>query len=167
MTPEGPAAGSANPSEPQAAPGGVHHVAIAVHDLEVLETFYRGVLGLPVLRRWPMGVPTAGSDRRDRSVWLDLGAGAFLALERVADAKVARQGATSLDRSHGYLMIALRITRAARPDWEARLAAAGVAVVARTAYTLYVADPEGNRVGLSHWPDPAQEPTSPTARTAG
>ena len=64
-------------------------------------------------------------------------------------------------------MIALRNRRAERSDWEARLAAAGVAVVARTAYTLYVADPEGNRVGLSHWPDPAQEPTSPTARTAG
>jgi glyoxylase I family protein len=58
----------------------------------------------------------------------------------------------------GYLMIALRITRAARADWEARLAAAGVAVVHRTAYTIYVADPEGNRVGLSHWPDAAAEP---------
>ena len=30
------------------------------------------------------------------------------------------------DRAQGYLMIALRITRAARADWEARLAAAGV-----------------------------------------
>jgi glyoxylase I family protein len=148
-----------------AGPGGVHHVAIAVRDLDLLEAFYTRVLGLPVLRRWPTAGPEGG-DRRDRSVWLDLGSGAFLALERAADAKVARQGAASGDRALGYLMIALRISRATRPDWEARLAAAGVAVVARTAYTLYVADPEGNRVGLSHWPDPAQDPTSPTSPTS-
>jgi|HubBroStandDraft_2_1064218.scaffolds.fasta_scaffold109565_3 glyoxylase I family protein len=149
-----------------AGPGGVHHVAIAVRDLDLLEAFYTRVLGLPVLRRWPMAGPDRGAPR-DRSVWLDLGSGAFLALERAADAKVARQGAASPDRALGYLMIALRITRATRPDWEARLAAAGVAVVARTAYTLYVADPEGNRVGLSHWPDAAQDPTLPPARTTG
>jgi glyoxylase I family protein len=141
-----------------AAPGGVHHVAIAVRDLDLLEAFYTGVLGLPVLRRWPMAGHDGG-DGRDRSVWLDLGSGAFLALERAADEKVAREGAASPDRPYGYLMIALRITRAARPGWEERLAAAGVAVVGRTAYTLYVADPEGNRVGLSHWPEPAARTT--------
>jgi len=134
-----------------AAPGGVHHVAIAVRDLEAAESFYTGVLRLPVLRRWPM----AGDERRDRSVWLDLGEGAFLALER-AEAEIARAGAPA-ERSQGYLMIALRISRAARADWEGRLAAAGVAVVHRTDYTLYVADPEGNRVGLSHWPAAADE----------
>jgi len=134
-----------------AAPGGVHHVAIAVRDLAELERFYTRVLGLSVLRRWP----TAGDEARDRSVWLDLGSGAFLALERVADAEVSGQGAASPDHAHGYLMIALRIPRAARPAWEARLASAGVAIVHRTAYTLYVVDPEGNRVGLSHWPDAA------------
>jgi len=143
-------------------PGGVHHVAIAGRDLCALEAFYTGVLGLPVLRRWPM----AGDETRDRSVWCDLGHGAFLALERAADAEVGREGAPA-DRAHGYLMIALRITPAARLDWEARLAAAGVAVVHRTDHTLYVSDPEGNRVGLSHWPEAAQAPTSPAARTTG
>ena len=48
-------------------------------DLEAVEPFYTGVLGLPILRRWPL----AGDEKRDRSVWLDLGEGAFLALERV------------------------------------------------------------------------------------
>jgi glyoxylase I family protein len=141
------------------APGGVHHVAIAVRDLEAVEAFYVGVLGLPILRRWPMTGKAAGDQTRDRSVWLDLGSGAFLALERAADSEVAR-GAAPAERLHGYLMIALRIARAARPDWEARLAAAGVAVVHRTDHTLYVADPEGNRIGLSHWPDGAAEPPS-------
>ena len=136
-------------------PGGVHHVAIAVRDLPALGVFYTAVLGLPVVRRWPM----AGDGKGDRSVWCDLGGGAFLALERAADAEVARQSPAA-ERAHGYLMIALRITRAARSDWEARLTAAGVAIVHRTPYTLYVADPEGNRVGLSHWPDAATEPGS-------
>lgn len=137
-----------------AAPGGVHHVAIAVRDLEAVVAFYTGVLGLPIVRRWPV----AGAEKRDRSVWLDLGSGAFLALERAADVEVAGEGATS--PAYGYLMIALRITAPARADWEARLAAAGVTVVHRTDYTLYVADPEGNRIGLSHWPDAAGAPAS-------
>ncbi|HVV52906.1 MAG TPA: VOC family protein [Polyangia bacterium] len=127
------------------APGGVHHVAIGVRDLAACEAFYTGVLGLPVLRRWP-----AAGAPGDRSVWLDLGGGAFLALERAA-AGAPRPA----EPAHGYLMIALAIPRAARADWEARLAAAGAAVVHRTDYTLYVADPEGNRVGLSHWPEAA------------
>jgi hypothetical protein len=149
-----------------AAPGGVHHVAIAVHDLEAVEAFYTGVLGLPILRRWPMTDEMTGDVKRDRSVWLDLGEGAFLALERAADAEVVRAGAPA-DRAHGYLMIALRIARAARATWEARLAASGVAVVDRTAYTLYVVDPEGNRVGLSHWPDAAPGPPSAVPQMKG
>jgi hypothetical protein len=84
-----------------------------------------------------------------------------LALERADVAEVVRRGA-SADRTHGYLMIALRITPAARPDWEARLAAARVVVVHRTDYTLYLADPEGNRIGLSHWPDAVAEPATQT-----
>jgi catechol 2,3-dioxygenase-like lactoylglutathione lyase family enzyme len=33
--------------------------------------------------------------------------------------------------------------------WEARLQEAGIPVDERTAYTLYVRDPDGHRVGLS------------------
>jgi catechol 2,3-dioxygenase-like lactoylglutathione lyase family enzyme len=137
--------------------GGVHHVAVGVRDLATCEAFYTGVLGLPVLRRWP-----AADGVGDRSVWLDLGRGAFLALERVAGPAPAPGAA---GERHGYLMIAVAIPRAARAEWEARLAAAGVAVVHRTPYTLYVADPEGNRVGLSHWPDAAPGSAPAEART--
>lgn len=150
------------------APGGVHHVAIGVRDLAACEAFYTGVLGLPVLRRWPAGAGAAG----DRSVWLDLGRGAFLALERAeraidsgavapsVDAVAPSSESSSAARGEGYLMIALAITRDARAGWVERLAAAGVAIVRRTSYTLYVTDPEGNRVGLSHWPD-AAPPVAP------
>ena len=133
------------------APGGVHHVAVGVRDLAACEAFYTGVLGLPVLRRWSAGEGTAG----DRSVWLDLGGGAFLALERAGEPGADAGAPPPAPRAHGYLMIALAIARAARATWEQRLAAAGVAIVHRTSYTLYVTDPEGNRVGLSHWPDAA------------
>jgi catechol 2,3-dioxygenase-like lactoylglutathione lyase family enzyme len=38
-----------------------HHLAIQCRDLEACERFYREVLGLPLLRRWP---EEAGSARR-------------------------------------------------------------------------------------------------------
>jgi catechol 2,3-dioxygenase-like lactoylglutathione lyase family enzyme len=129
---------------------GVHHLAIGVRDLPAVEAFYTQVLRLPVQRRWPRPDGAPG----DRSVWLDLGGGAFLALER-ADQPSAGAGRPAPE---GYLMAALAISRDERASWEAWLAAAGVAVVRRTPYTLYVEDPEGNRVGLSHWPDAAGDP---------
>jgi catechol 2,3-dioxygenase-like lactoylglutathione lyase family enzyme len=136
--------------QPEAA-GGVHHLAIGVRDLASVEAFYTSVLGLKVQRRWPRTDGGAG----DRSVWLDLGGGAFLALERADAAAPARAAEPA---GEGYLMAALAIAPDQRAVWEAWLAAAGVAIVRRTAYTLYVDDPEGNRVGLSHWPQAAPEP---------
>ena len=44
-----------------------------------------------------------------------------------------------------------------RGDWERRLAEAGAPVESRTPFTLYVRGPEGNRVGLSHWPHAADD----------
>jgi len=134
------------------APRGVHHLAIGVRDLPAVEAFYTSVLGLPVQRRWPRADGGAG----DRSVWLALGGDAFLALERADTPGAARPAAVAAE---GYLMAALAITRDQRAAWEARFTAAGIPVVRRTAYTLYVDDPEGNRVGLSHWPDPAEPPS--------
>lgn len=104
----------------------LHHLAIAVRDLDAAEKFYSGVLGLPVMSRQP-----------GKSVWLDLG-GAILMLERGAG------GA-------GTHVLALRIAREQRAAWAAKLSVEG-----QTAYTIYTRDPDGNRVGLSHYPDPAE-----------
>jgi catechol 2,3-dioxygenase-like lactoylglutathione lyase family enzyme len=124
---------------------GVHHVAVQCLDLARCETFYRDVLGLAVLRRWQ------DETGAERSVWLSLGEGqAFLALERANEAGPA---APFHDGRAGLHLVALRIAPADRERWEARLAAAGVAVFHRTRWTLYLRDPEGNRVGLSHHPD--------------
>lgn len=122
-----------------------HHLALQCADLAACERFYREVLGLPVVRRWPR------EGGGDRSVWLGLGDG-FLALEH-ADAPPApspfRTGRAGLH------LFALRIGPGERAAWEAKLAALEVPVVHRTRWTLYLRDPEGNRIGLSHHPEDA------------
>jgi catechol 2,3-dioxygenase-like lactoylglutathione lyase family enzyme len=123
----------------------LHHLAIQCADLAACERFYREVLDLPVLQRWP------GDAAGDRGVWLGLGGGAFLALERTPD-----HGAGArpwVDGRPGLHLVALRIGPRDRRRWEARLEALGIPVVHRTRWTLYLQDPEGNRIGLSHHPD--------------
>ncbi|HZZ83320.1 MAG TPA: VOC family protein [Anaeromyxobacteraceae bacterium] len=122
-----------------------HHLALQCHDLALCERFYVEVLGLPVLRRWPR------EGGGDRSVWLAIGDG-FLALERAVEPAARSE---FRDGKAGLHLLALRIAPGERADWEARLAAAGVAVVHRTRFTIYVRDPEGNRVGFSHHPEEA------------
>ena len=124
---------------------GFHHVAIQCHDLAACEAFYREALGLEVLRRWPL--PEGG----DRSVWLAVGEeGGFLALERADEVPSPRPWR---DGRAGLHLVALRIPRGEREAWERRLALRGVEVIHRTRWTLYVLDPEGNRIGLTHYPD--------------
>jgi hypothetical protein len=124
----------------------MHHIAIKVQDLARAERFFVQTLGLAVLRRWP-----APDGQGERSLWLDLGAGAFLALE-----KSSSDRKPPVTDGPGLHLLALRIERAERPAWIDRLAKAGVPVYDQTAFTLYCRDPEGNRIGLSHWPDPVQ-----------
>ena len=124
-------------------PTHIHHVAVKVADLVRAEAFYVRVLGLPVLQRWPL--PEGAGDR---SLWLDLGAGAFLALER-AD----RIEAEKLEDATGMHLIALHIPRSEREAWIFDLAQAGHPVYHQTNFKIYVRDPEGNRIGLSHWPE--------------
>ena len=72
------------------------------------------------------------------------------------DEPIAAADPTRGDRP-GRHLLALAIGRDGRTRWEARLATAGVAVTHRTAFTIYFCDPEGNRLGLSHYPDATQE----------
>lgn len=134
---------------PTAIPGAIqppslHHLAVVVRDLVQAEAFYRTVLGLPVLQRWS---DAAGAPR---SVWLSLGAGAFLAVEKAAAADPQRA-----DAAPGWHCVALAIARSDRPAWRARLQAAGVVIERESPYSLYARDPDGNLFALSHWPDPA------------
>src|SRR5947209_2587132 len=109
-----------------------HHLAIQVRDLLAAERFYSGLLGLRVMARhpWPDGRPG------ERSLWLALDAtGAFLALEACEGTREAQQ---FRDPRPGLHLFALRIEAAERSAWEQRLAAAGLPIVHRTAFTLYL-----------------------------
>ena len=108
----------------------VHHLAVVVSDLGRAEAFYSGVLGLPVIKRWD-----------ERAVWLALDGEAFLALER------AGSGTARSDTAPGWHCVALAIDVSEREIWRTR-----VTVERESSYTLYARDPDGNLVGLSHYP---------------
>jgi len=135
---------------------GHHHLAIQVQDLPRAERFYIDVLGLTVLRRWPWSPEEMQSGKiGERSLWISVGASSgdeFIALE-ACDAEPIP--APFRDPHGGLHLLALRITADTRARWETHLETRGVEIVNRTRWTLYVRDPEGNRIGLSHYPDEA------------
>jgi glyoxylase I family protein len=112
----------------------IHHLAIRVADPVASLAFYSGVLGLPEVRR-------AQEDGRVRSIWVRAG-DAVLMLER--EIKGGGPGAGS-----GHVLV-LEVDDL--DDWAGILELAGRSPIARTESTLYVADPDGHRVGLSVYP---------------
>jgi glyoxylase I family protein len=122
----------------------VHHLAVVAVDLERAASFYSGVLGLREIHRWD------DNEGRLRSIWCELGGGVFLAIER-ADQDDPRRN----DTSPGFHCVALGIRPDERESWRERLMREGFVVFRESSYTLYVRDPEGNIVGLSHFPDAA------------
>jgi catechol 2,3-dioxygenase-like lactoylglutathione lyase family enzyme len=139
---------------PRPRTAGFHHHAIKVRNLAAAEAFYVGVLGLVVEKRWHY---EAGALRTGlRSLWLRTDASApagFLALEQAESAE-GKLASTEPDRP-GHFLFALRIDATEREAWRAHLAQAGHPVSHETTFTLYVLDPEGNRLGLSHHPVPS------------
>lgn len=123
---------------------GFHHLAVQVRDVERVAAFYREVLGLAEITRYHR------DDGSLRSVWLSVtgepdASHGFIAVE------AASEGARG---ALGFSMLALRIDPGERASVEQALVARGVAIEKQTGWTLYVRDPEGNLVGLSHHPHP-------------
>jgi glyoxylase I family protein len=121
-------------------PLGFHHVAIKVREVEAVAAFYREALSLPELQRW------ASPNGALRSIWLAATAGqgaegGFLAVE-----------ATELGERPSHSIVALRIAVAQRAALVQALSARGIAVVRETDWSIFVLDPSGNTVGLSHHP---------------
>jgi glyoxylase I family protein len=110
--------------------GGIHHLALRSNRIADLHTFYTSVLGLKTLRAFDNG-----------QYWLAAG-DTVLMLETRSAAEPAFDQ-TSME------LIAFRIEPSALSAMRARLANANVAVEAETAFTLYVRDPDGRRIGIS------------------
>jgi glyoxylase I family protein len=123
---------------------GFHHLAIQVRDVEKVTTFYRDVLGFPEMKRHHR------PDGSLRSVWVEVPGGGFLALEEVTGEP--EPGPFRSERP-GLFLLAFRIARVGRARAVETLARAGVALEHETRWTVYVRDPEGNRVALSHHPE--------------
>lgn len=115
----------------------VHHLALRTPSPHDLAAFYAAALDLPELRR---NDDAAGL----YSVWLDLG-GAILMVER---------GARGGPAAAGWDALLLRAAPGSGAAWAARVEAAGGAPDGRTTYTLYARDPDGNRFGVSSYPEP-------------
>jgi len=101
-------------------------------------SFYRDVLGLRVLSE------TA------RSTWLDAG-GAILMIERRGPGEPAVP-AGSLE------LVAFAVSRARHAALREVLARHRVRIEAATEFTSYFRDPDGRRVGLSHYPSAGSRP---------
>jgi protein-L-isoaspartate(D-aspartate) O-methyltransferase len=100
---------------------------------------------LPVLKRWTYEDGRPG----ERALWLSAGPDIFVALEHATQ---PARPADFRDPEARLHLFALRISPGDRAAWEQKLLEAGVPVVQRSRWTLYVRDPDGNRIGLSHHP---------------
>jgi glyoxylase I family protein len=123
---------------------GFHHLAIQVRDVEKVTAFYRDVLGFSELKRHHR------PDGSLRSVWVEVPGGGFLALEEVTGEP--EPGPFRNERP-GLFLLAFRIAKAGRAGVVEAFARAGVPLEHETRWTVYVRDPEGNRVALSHHPE--------------
>lgn len=110
----------------------LHHVAFRTHDLGRLEKFYVDVLDLTVKGR-----------HGDRSLWLEAG-----------DATVMLEHA-SADEPHippgSMEFLAFTIIASEQHAWRMRLERNGVVIEHETDFTIYFRDPDGRRIGLSHF----------------
>lgn len=113
----------------------IHHLALRTRRLEQVTHFYRDVLGLKERERRPNG-----------SVW-------FAAGDAILMVEAALEGEPAVPEG-SMDFLSFRIAPNERAAFSAKLEEAGVRVEAETPFTLYVRDPDGRRVGVSHFPDP-------------
>ncbi len=117
---------------------GVSELVLEVVDLEAAESFYAGVLGLPVVERWP--------DRE--AIWLMAGDRTRIGLWRPQVGLAGGRGGL-------HLHFAMHIEDAEYDSADALLRDRGEAVVEiafdGAGRAAYVTDPDGNVVELWTW----------------
>jgi glyoxylase I family protein len=121
----------------------LHHLAFRTTRLQALRDFYVEVLGFEERLR---GVARASSTA-SASIWLSAGTAILMLEERALEEPALGRGSLEL--------VAFRVTRAEREQLVERLERAQIALDGETAYTTYVRDPDGRRIGFSHYPNAA------------
>ena len=119
----------------------VLEAVLYVDDLAVAETFYAGVLNLPVQSRVP-----------GRHLFLRCGDGMFLLFNPEATSQPGQQVPSHGARGPGH--IALAIDKAQLPGWREHLVQHGVEIEAEVTWpsggrSIYFRDPAGNSVELA------------------
>lgn len=125
---------------------GFHHVAVQVHDVARVAAFYVELFQLPELRRFHR------DDGSLRSIWVGASKQALTEHGFIA---IEGNRPQTPGGPLGYSMVALRIEASQRKTITLELEKRGLRIEKETPWTLYVRDPEGNLVGLSHHPDSA------------
>lgn len=130
----------------------VHHVALGARDVENVAAFYERALGLLRARvqHDPAGVL--------RSVWLSLTPGrqrrgpleSVLMIERTDAPRPADRAAPGA--VPGWFLLAFAVRADERASLEERIERAGAIIEARTEFSSYARDPEGNRFAISCYP---------------
>ena len=123
---------------------GLHHIALGARDVEAVADFYREVFEMEERARHD----DAG---RLRSIWL--GAGDVVLMIERTDASGERVDGVGA----GPFLLAFDVEPGERAELEERLEAAAAPIEERTPHSSYARDPEGNRVAISHHPDPPTE----------
>ncbi|MBM4375094.1 MAG: VOC family protein [Deltaproteobacteria bacterium] len=123
----------------------LHHVALGAADVAGLAAFYGEAFGLAEVARHHEG------DGALRSIWLELG-GSLLMIEHSTEPE------RRVQLGRGPFLLAFRIEPGARASFERTLEERGVVVESRTSFSSYFRDPEGNRVAVSHHPEPSCPP---------
>jgi glyoxylase I family protein len=111
----------------------IHHIAMRTRRVEALESFYAGLLGLLQVQR-----------DGQRSVWLRAG-------ESIVMIEQAEDGEPPLPAG-SLELVAFAVTLEELDHFRVLLAEQHVPIEAETAYTIYFRDPDGRRIGLSHFP---------------
>jgi catechol 2,3-dioxygenase-like lactoylglutathione lyase family enzyme len=124
---------------------GLLELVLEVGDLDRAVTFYRDVLDLDEVERWPE--PRAG-------VWLSLGRNAVLGLWPPSSG--GRGVGIAGSRGGAHVHFAIYVERGTLPEWKSRLETAGHAVEGPVTFShgnasLFVSDPDGNVVELGDW----------------
>lgn len=130
---------------PEVSGSALHHLAVGARDVPRVADFYERAFDLPRLR-------VQRDEGGIRAVWLGLGGGAVLMIERVDESRARVDG-----RSSGPFLLAFRVEGELRGVAEGRLEALGAPIESRTEYTSYARDPEGNRVAVSAYPLPSRD----------